>query len=233
MTTPVQKTLRTRLTAVLTIATVLFFGLALNPAPADAQSGPIPEGVDVTLRNTLQDPGEPELAFPALFGQPDDLFDENGTTSAASAEFPTALAQPGTPVGDISGLYEINMTANSISFTMLPEADDPFWVNVFGDFPAGKFDRYYLTFDAPHNVTGSSSSNDSVSLRIDSPTVLVVEIGEGYKMSPPQSFRIDVTGSAGAPELAVTGVETGTLAIIATAMVAGGAMIVRSTRRFS
>lgn len=219
----------------LTVVTVLFFGLALNPQTAEGQSGPIPEGADVTLRNTLQDPGEPEVAFPALFGQPDDTFDENGTVSASSAEFPTALAQPGTPVGDISGLYEIDMTGTSISFTMLPEADDPFWVNVFGDFPAGKFDRYYLTFSEPHNVTGSSSSNDSVSLRIDSPTVLVVEIGEGYKMSPPRSFRIDVSGSgsADAPELAVTGVETSILAVVATTMVAGGAMIVRKTRRFA
>ncbi len=227
MTTPQNK-----IVALIAVATVLIFGLALNPQAAEGQSGPLPEGADVTLRNTLQDPGEPELAFPALFGQPDDLFDEFGTVSTTSVEFATALAQPGTPLGDISGLYEINMTGNSISFTMLPEADDPFWVNVFGDFPPGKFDRYYFTFSEPHNVAGFSSSNESVSLRVDSPTVLVVEISEGYQMSPPRSFRIDVT-PADAPELAVTGVETGVLAIVATTMVAGGAMIVRKTRRFT
>ena len=213
-------------------AFALMLGLVLTAAPADAQgSGPIPEGADVTLRNTLQDPGESETPFPALFGQPVDAFDENGTVSFGASEFPTALAQPGTPVGDISGLYEINMTAGSISFTMLPAADDPFWVNVFGDFPAGKFDRYYFTFSEPHGIEGFSSSNSSVALRIDSPTVVVVEISEGYEMSPPRSFRIDVQGGS-APELALTGVETGGLAVAAVAMIAGGALMVRHARRF-
>jgi len=49
---------------------------------------------------------------------------------------------------------------------------------VFGEFPEGKFDRYYFTFSEPHNVGSFTSSNESVSLRVDSPTVLVVEIGE-------------------------------------------------------
>ena len=46
--------------------------------------------------------------------------------------------------GDISGLYEIDLSENSIDVTLLPTADDPFWVNVFEVFPEGKFDRYYL-----------------------------------------------------------------------------------------
>lgn len=212
----------------------LLFGLLLSAGPADAQAGdPLPVGADVTLRNTLQDPGEPETPFPALFGQPVDAFDENGTVSDGTPEFPTALAQPGTPVGDISGLYEIDMTGDSISFTMLPAADDPFWVNVFGDFPAGKFDRYYFTFSEPHNISGFTSNNSAVALRIESPRVVVVEIGEGYKMSPPRSFTIGVQGgSASTGELALTGVETAGLAVAAVAMIAAGSMMVQHARRF-
>lgn len=154
--------------------------------------GPVSEGVDITLRNTLQDPGEQETSFPGLFGAPDDAFDEFATTSASDVEFPTALAQADTPMGDISGLYEIDVTESSIEFTLLPTADDPFWVNVFGVFPAEKFDRYYLTFAEPHGIEASSSNNSSVSLRIDSPTVVVVEIGEAYDMNPGTAFTIDL-----------------------------------------
>ncbi len=153
--------------------------------------GVVPEGADVTLRNTLEEDG-PEIAFPALFELPDEAFDENGTVSFSASEFPAALAQPGTPMGDISGLYDINVNADSITFALLPTADDPFWVNVFGVFPAGKFDRYYLTFSEPHGISGSSSSNESVSLRVDSDTVVVVEISEGYDMSPGMEFTIDL-----------------------------------------
>ena len=154
-------------------------------------TGPLSEGVEITLRNTLQE-GGPEGSFPALFGQPDDAYDETGTLSFTTSEFPTALAQPGSPAGDISGLYNIDLHADSISYTLLPTADDPFWTNVFGVFPAGKFDRYYLTFSEPHNITSGSSSNSSVSLRVDSDTVVVVEITEGYDMNPGMSFSIDI-----------------------------------------
>ncbi len=158
----------------------------------DEKQPPLSEGVGITLRNTLQDPGEAEGTYASLFMQSDDAFDEVGTLSATAAEFPTALAQPDTPLGDISGLYNIDFTENSISFTMLPEADDPFWVNVFGLFPAGKFDRYYFTFSEPHNISGFTSSNSSASLRIDSETVIVVELSEGYDMNPPISFSINL-----------------------------------------
>lgn len=174
--------------AKLPIATLL----ATIALTACGGGGTLPSEADITLRNTLQDPGTPELAFPALFEQPDDAFDEFGAFSATSVEFPTALAQPGTPMGDISGLYEIDITADSIAFTLLPTADDPFWVNVFGVFPEGKFDRYYLTFSEPHNIETSSSDNASVSLRVDSPTVVVVEIGADYDMNPGAAFTIDL-----------------------------------------
>jgi len=160
-----------------------------NDDDAMLETGILSEGVTITLRNTLQE-GGPEGTFPALFGLPDDAYDETGTMSFAASEFPTALAQPGSPAGDISGLYDIDLSANSISYTLLPSTDDPFWSNVFGVFPAGKFDRYYLTFSEPHGITNSTSTNSSVNLRIDSETVVVVEIAEGYDMNPPMSFSI-------------------------------------------
>jgi len=148
------------------------------------------EGMNITLRNTLEEGGS-EGSFPGLFGQADDAFDESGTLSFSESEFPTALAQPGV-AGGISGLYDIDLNADSISYTLLPAADDPFWVNVFEVFPAGKFDRYYLTFSEPHNITSGTSDNSSVSLRIDSDTVAVVVISEGYDMNPPMSFTINL-----------------------------------------
>ena len=225
---PMKKMPMKKMIAVIAATVGLAFGLGLAAAPVSAQSGErLPIGADVTLRNTLQDPGEPETAFPSLFGLPEDAYDESGTVSTSGSEFPTALAQPDTPLGDISGLYDIDMTADSIRFTMLPTVDDPFWANVFGDFPAGKFDRYYFTFSEPHNVTGGSSSDGTVALRVDSPTVLVVEIGEGYDMNPPQSFEIALQGF----ELAVTGTEPGVLAAIAAMMIVTGAVLVSRARR--
>lgn len=164
---------------------------ALTACGSD-EGGPLSEGTSITLRNTLQDPGEPETSFPGLFGAPDDAFDEFATLSESDAEFPAALAQADTPMGDISGLYEIDLAEDSIDFTLLPTADDPFWVNVFEVFPDGKFDRYYLTFSEPHGIEAATSNDGSVSLRIDSETVAVVEISEGYDMNPGTTFTIEL-----------------------------------------
>ncbi|WP_298518624.1 hypothetical protein [uncultured Kordia sp.] len=157
------------------------------------QLPPLSEGVNITLRNTLQDPGENENTYPSLFGQADDAYDEFATLSNDTTEFATALAQNGTPAGDISGLYNINFTSNTIEYALIAAIDDPFWSNiadVFGVFPAGKFDRYYFTFSQPHNISGFSSSTNAVNLRIDSETVIVVEIGEGFDVSPGAAFSI-------------------------------------------
>ncbi len=181
----------------------LFFSLALSACSSNDDndnndgnneptlSGPLVEGVNITLRNTLEE-GGPEASFPSLFGLADDTFDEFGTLSFSTSEFPTALAQPGTPVGDISGLYNIDFSEDSITFDALPAADDPFWSGVFGVFPAGKFDRYYFTFSEPHGISAGTSSNGSVNLRVDSDTVVVVEISESYDLNPNISFSINL-----------------------------------------
>ncbi len=154
--------------------------------------GPLAEGADITLRNTLQDPGEAEATYASLFGQPDDAFDEFATLSNVDSEFPTALGQEGTPAGDINGLYNIDLTENSISFDVVAAADDPFWTNVFGLFPDGKVDRYYLTFSEPHNIQGFTSDNPNLNLRIDSDTVVVVELTGGYDLQPGVSFSVEL-----------------------------------------
>ena len=171
---------------------VLLAATAMLALTACASDGVLTSGTEITLRNTLQDPGEPETSFPGLFGLPDDAFDEFATLSADEPEFTAALAQLDTPFGDISGLYEIDLSENSIDVTLLPTADDPFWVNVFGVFPEGKFDRYYLTFSEAHGITSGTSSDDTVSLRIDSPTVAVLELSEGYDMNPGTTFSIEL-----------------------------------------
>lgn len=173
---------------------ILFLALlgifSMSSCGDDEDILPLTEGVSITLKNTLQDPNEAEVTYPSLFGQADDAYDEFATLSNSTPEFATALAQAGTPAGDINGLYNIDFTETGISFTVLPDDTDSFWVNVFGLFPAGKTDRYYFTFSEPHNITGFSSDNSSLNVRIDSNTVIVVELSEGYDLQPGVSFSI-------------------------------------------
>jgi len=162
---------------------------------------PLTEGLDITMRNTLQDPDSAEVTYASLFGQADDAFDEFATLSNSSVEFATALAQTGvpTPFGplDISGLYEIDLTENSITYTVVAAQNDPFWgpggiADTFGVIPAGKTDRYYLTLSEPHNVNGFTTNGTGVNLRIDSDNVIVVEIGAGFDVQPGATFSISL-----------------------------------------
>jgi len=81
---------------------------------------PLIEGMDITLRNTLQDPGAAEVTYASLFGAADDAFDEFATLSNATSEFATALAQGSAATGlpfDINGLYEIDFTQTMMKMT--------------------------------------------------------------------------------------------------------------------
>ncbi len=178
------------LNKILIFTLLLFFGLSSCGDDDDAIPKPLLEGMDITLRNTLQDPGEAEGTYPGLFGLADNAFDEFAELSNSSTEFTGALAQEGTPFGDINGLYAIDFTESSINFTLLPDNTDPFWPMQFGTFPEGKFDRYYFTLSENHNISGSSSNDESVKLRIDSDNVIVVELSGGYDFNPGTTFRI-------------------------------------------
>ncbi len=159
----------------------------------ESAAAPLSMPSEVTLRNTLQDPGEPEVTYPSLFGQADDAFDEFAQMDTAAVEFPTALAQDGTPAGDLGGLYAIDLLEAAITFEVVAPAGDPFWSGVFGLFPDGKVDRYYFTFDQPHGVNGFVSDNPNLNVRIDSDTVLVVELTAGYDLQPGVSFTVELS----------------------------------------
>ena len=181
---------------------LLFFAflgfLVFSSCDDDDTVLPLTEGVSITLRNTLQNPSEAEGTYAALFMQADNAFDEMSTISESAVEFPTALAQPASATGlqfDVNGLDEINFDGSSISFKTIAAEDDPFWggfAEVFGTFPAGKFDRYYFTLSENHNIESFTSSNSNVNLRIDSDKVFVVEIGGGYELTSTTSFTISL-----------------------------------------
>ncbi len=166
--------------------------LILTSTACQDDTKPLKVGTEIILRNTLQDPGEAEVTYASLFGQPNDAYDENAILSNSDVEFATALAQNGTPAGDISGLYAIDFTEERIDFTVLPDNSNPFWSNVFGLFPSGKVDRYYFTFSSPHNITGFSSDNDALNVRVDTENVIVVELMEGYDLQPGVAFSINL-----------------------------------------
>jgi len=165
----------------------------INSTLKDASISKAAKGNTITLRNTLQNPGKQEVTYASLFGQPDNAFDEVSQLSQSSVEFATALAQPSSATKlpfNISGLYKIDFADHSLSFTLLPSKEDPFWIKQFGDFPAGKVDRYYFTFSEPHEIKTANSNHTAVNLKVLSPTKIVVELSSGYEFNPGMQFFI-------------------------------------------
>lgn len=143
---------------------------------------PITLGSSVTVTNTFQ-----STAFTAGAEQAiEDLFQVPTNSLAATANVGAAVEFP----AYLLNLYDIDIDENSIKFEVVAPIDDPTYGDLFRILEADTKDRYYLTFDAIQNVTGASSNNSSVSLRIDSNKILVVEIGEGYDFKPGQNFTI-------------------------------------------
>ena len=145
-------------------------------------TSPIALGSTVTVTNTFQSTAftnDVELAIEDLF-----MMDAGALASTATVtddvEFSAYLL----------GLYDINISGNSITFEVVAEANDPTYGDLFRVLEADTFDRYYFTFNEAQNVNGFTSSNANVNLRIDSANVLVIEIGEGYDFNPDQSFTI-------------------------------------------
>lgn len=143
---------------------------------------PITLGSNVTVTNTFQSTAftmDAELAI-------EDLFQVSAGSLAATANVGAAVEFP----AYLLNLYDIDIDEKSIKFTVVAQAGDPTYGDLFRILEAGTVDRYYLTFDTAQNVKSASSSNSSVNLRIDSDKVLVVEIGEGYDFKPGQNFTI-------------------------------------------
>ena len=139
-------------------------------------------GESIAIRNTFQGieiTDGVEERIEDLFGAPAGSL-EATTTVVNGVEFPAYLL----------GLYDIDVNENSIEYTLVAQADDPNYGSLFRTIEAGSFDRYYITLGLEHNVESFTSSDPAVNLRIDSDTILVVEIGEGFVFEPGASFTI-------------------------------------------
>ena len=166
----------------------LFLGLILSLVSftsCDKDDDPaIIVGSSVTVTNTFQSTaftGGAESAIEDLFQVPAGSLAATSTVSTG-VEFSNYLLN----------LYDIDIDGNSISFEVVAEAGDATYGDLFRVLEPATFDRYYLTFDNAQNVSGFSSNNPAVNLRIDSDKVLVVEIGEGYDFNPNAAFKIDL-----------------------------------------
>ena len=142
----------------------------------------IKPGSSVTVTNTFQSPSFTNGIEQAI----EDLFQVPAGSLAATANVGAAVEFP----AYLLNLYDIDINENKISFTVVAQADDANYGNLFRVLEADTYDRYYFTFNVDQKVKDFSSSNSSVNLRIDSDKVLVVEIGEGYDFKPGQNFTI-------------------------------------------
>lgn len=162
------------------ILSLLFSLITFTSCGDDDQ--PITLGSSVTVTNTFQSTAftmDTEEAIENLFQAPAGSLAASTNVSAA-VEFSAYLLN----------LYDIDIDENSIKFEVVAQADDQTYGDLFRILEADTYDRYYLTFDTDQNVSGFTSSNSSVNLRIDSDNVLVVEIGENYDFRPGQNFTI-------------------------------------------
>ena len=139
-------------------------------------------GSSVTVANTFQSTNftnDVELAIEDVFQAPAGSLQATANVGNA-VEFSDYLL----------GLYDIDISENSIKFTVVAQAGDSTYGNLYRVLEPKTFDRYYLTFDKAHLANGFTSNNAAVNLRIDSDKILVVEIGEGYDFKPGQNFTI-------------------------------------------
>lgn len=153
-------------------------------ATSCSNDDPIETGVSVTVSNTFQSDaftGGVELPIEELFGMdPNALFATADVSN--SVEFSAYLL----------GLYDINISENSISFDCVAAAGDPTYGDLFRVLEPNTFDRYYFKFGTPHNISSSESNNSVVSLNIISDTEIVVVIGAGYDFNPDIAFNIEL-----------------------------------------
>lgn len=148
----------------------------------DEVTMPITLGSSVTVTNTFESTAFTNGTEEAI----EDLFQVPAGSLAATANVGAAVEFP----AYLLNLYDIDIAESSISFTVVAQEDDPTYGDLFRILEPATFDRYYLTFDIAQDVSGFSSDNNSVGLRLDSDKVLVVEIGEGFDFKPGATFTI-------------------------------------------
>lgn len=148
---------------------------------------PISNGAQVEIRNTLQTSADPaqggtggaELPIETILGAPDGTYNLSATVSK-TIEF----------IDYLEGLYDIDLSENTATFTLVAEANDPIYSSFFRTIEAGTFDRYYLTFPNGHNISSSSSTDSTATIQILSPNEIVVVISEGWNFNPGSTFTI-------------------------------------------
>ena len=143
---------------------------------------PITLGSSVTVTNTFQSTAFTNGTEEAI----EDLFQVAAGSLAATANVGDAVEFS----AYLLNLYDIDISESAITFTVVAQDGDPTYGDLFRVLEADTFDRYYLTFNKAQNVSGFSSSNPAVNLRIDANNILVIEIGEGYDFKPGQNFTI-------------------------------------------
>lgn len=169
-------------TSKLLLATITFGLLSLTSCSSDDnKTTPITLGTNVKVTNTFQGAmtNNVETAIETVFNAPKGSLEATAKLSE-SVEFPAYLL----------GLYDIDINQSTINFKLVAKAGDATYGNFFRVLEAGSTDRYYFTFDSAQNVKSVTSSDPAVKLRMDSSTVLVVEIGEGFNFNPGANFTI-------------------------------------------
>ena len=159
---------------------ILFCGIVSFTACSDDAA--ISSGAEVTVTNTFQATAQTSDVETTI----EDVFQMPAGSLAATAIVADAVEFP----AYLLGLYDIDIDENSISFEVVAQAGDPTYGDLFRTLEADTKDRYYLTFDEPQNVRSFSSNNASVNLRIDSDSIIVIEIGEGFDFNPGTTFTI-------------------------------------------
>lgn len=146
------------------------------------EESPIKSGSSVTVTNTFESTAQTSGVETTI----EDVFGLSANALAATATVEDAVEFP----NYLLGLYDIDIDESKISFELVAAANDTTYSSFFRTIEPNTKDRYYLTFDEAQNVSGFSSDNTSVTLRMDSDKVLVVEIGEGFNFNPGTSFSI-------------------------------------------
>lgn len=173
----------------LTLVYCLFFTFLFLVSCDNNEVNPSILTSEVTVSNTLQTAadtsmggtGGVETPIETIFGLPEGALIIT-TTVNSGIEYE----------GYLDGLYDIDLSDEEISYSLVAPADHPVYSNFFRTIEANTFDRYYFKFDGNHNISSGTSSNSSVSLNIISDTEIMVQIGEGFDFNPGSSFTINL-----------------------------------------
>ena len=153
------------------------------------KDNPILTGATVSVSNTLETATDPsmggtggvETPIETILGVP------AGSLTA------TATVSEGIEFKDyLEGLYDIDLSENEITFTLVAASDHPFYSAFFRTIEPGTFDRYYLEFTDTHNIESWSSTDGATSLSILSDNEILVTIGEGFSFNPGSTFTISL-----------------------------------------